>query len=91
MITMPVLAYPDYSRPFTLDTDASDFGIGAVLAQRDDDGHECVVAFASRTLSKIKRRYSVIQRELLAVVVFTKHIRPYLWARNSFCAWTMVS
>ena len=40
LTTTPVLAYPDYSRPFILDTDVSDFGIGAVLAQCDDDGHE---------------------------------------------------
>ena len=45
--TTSVLAYPDYSRPFILDTDATDFGIGAVLAQRDDHGDEHAVAFAS--------------------------------------------
>ena len=81
LTTTPVLAYPDYSRPFILDTDASDFGIGAVLAQHDD-GHECVVAFASRTLSKSERRYCVTERELLAVVVFTQHFRPYLLGRE---------
>lgn len=59
LTTTPVLAYPDYSRPFILDTDAIDFGIGAVLTQRDDDGHEHV-AFTSRTLSKTERRYCVI-------------------------------
>ena len=82
LTTTPVLAYPDYSRPFILDTDANDFGIGAVLAQHDDDGHECVVAFASRTLSKSERRYCVIRRELLAVVVFTQHFRPCLLGRG---------
>ena len=76
LTTTPVLAYPDYSRPFILDTDASDFGIGAVLAQHDDDGRGHVVAFASRTLSKSERKYCVIRRELLAVVVFTQHFRP---------------
>ena len=81
LTTTPVLAYPDYSRRFILDTDASDFAIGAVLAQHDD-GHERVVAFASRTLSKTERRYCVTRRELLAVVVFTKHFRPYLLGRE---------
>ena len=80
--TTPVLAYTDYSRPFILDTDASDFGIGAVLAQHDDEGHERVVAFASRTLSKSERRYYVTQRELLAVVVFKQYVRPYLLGRE---------
>ena len=82
LTTTPVLAYSDYSRPFILDTDVSDFGIGAVLAQCDDDGHERVVAFTSRTLSKTERRYCVTQRELLAVMVFTKHFRPYLLGRE---------
>ncbi len=52
LTTAPVLAFPDYTCPFTLDTDASDVGIGAVLSQSDDKGKERVVAFASRTLSK---------------------------------------
>ena len=82
LTTTPVLAYPDYTKPFILDTDASDFGIGAVLAQRDEDGQERVVAFASRILSKAERRYCVTRRELLAVVVFTQHFRPYLLGRE---------
>ena len=43
----PILCYPNYSKPFLLDTDASDSGIGAVLSQLDDDGNEQVVAYAS--------------------------------------------
>ena len=82
LTTTPVLAYPDYTKPFILDTDVSDFGIGAVLAQHDEDGQERVVAFASRTLSKAERRYCVTRRELLAVVVFTQHFRPYLLGRE---------
>ena len=82
LTTAPVLAYPDYSKPFILDTDASDFGIGVVLLQKDNDGHERVVAFASRSLSKAERRYCVTRQELLAVIVFTQHFCPYLLGRE---------
>ena len=61
-----------------MDTDASDFGIGSVLSQADDDGHERVVAYASRTLSKAKRNYSVTCKELLPMVTFISHFPQYL-------------
>ena len=78
LCSSPVLAYPDFSRPFILDTDASDVGIGGVLSQLDVEGRERVVAYGSRLLSKPERRYCVTRRELLAVVVFAQLYRPYL-------------
>ena len=78
LVSAPVLAFPDCSRPFILDTDASDSGIGAVLSQVQDDGTERVIAYASRTLSKAERRYCVTRRELLAAVVFIRQFRSYL-------------
>ena len=65
-----------------MDTDASDTGIGAVLSQKDDNGTEHVIAYASRVLSKAERRYCVTRRELLAVVFFLHHFRPYLLGRR---------
>ena len=82
LVTTPVLAYPDYTRPFILDTDASDTGIGAVLSQLGPEGEETVLAYASRSLSKPERRYCVTRRELLATVYFTKHFRHYLLGRH---------
>ena len=76
--TTPVLAHPDFRRTFILDTDASDSGLGAVLSQMDENGRERVVAYGSRLLSKSERQYCVTRRELLAVVSFVKHFRPYL-------------
>ena len=55
LATTPVLAHPDFSKPFILDTDASDTDIGAVLSQLDDEENERVVAYASRALSKAER------------------------------------
>ena len=78
LTTAPILSFPDFSRSFILDTDASNDGIGAVLSQRHNDGREYVIAYASRSLSKSERNYSVTRRELLAIVTFTNHFRQYL-------------
>ena len=78
LATAPVLALPDPARRFILDTDVSDEGIGAVLSQKDEDGVERVVTYASRVLSKPERRYCVTRRELLSVVTFVQHFRPYV-------------
>ena len=82
LVSAPVLSFPDFSKPFVLDTDASDTGIGAVLSQTQDNGTERVIAYASRVLSKPERRYCVTRKELLAVVAFVKHFRPYLLGRS---------
>ena len=73
LVTAPILAFPDFSKKFILDTDASDCGIGAVLAQVQDDGSESVIAYASRSLSRQEQRYYVTRRELLAVINFIHH------------------
>ena len=78
LCSAPILAYPDFTRQFILDTDASDVGIGAVLSQVDEEGRERVVAYGSRALTKPERRYCVTRRELLAVVEFTRQYRSYL-------------
>ncbi|KAL0461174.1 UNVERIFIED_CONTAM: Transposon Tf2-11 polyprotein [Sesamum latifolium] len=63
MVTDPMLALLDMLKPFVVETDASDFAVGGVLMQ---DGHP--VAFESRKLKDVERRYSVHEKELLAVV-----------------------
>ena len=73
----PILAMPTLTDKYVLDTDASDFCIGAVLSQVQD-GEERVIAYASRTLSRPERNYCVTRRELLALVYFVKEFRCYL-------------
>ncbi|KAL5466930.1 hypothetical protein EMCRGX_G031093 [Ephydatia muelleri] len=83
LVEPPVLAYPNYTRDFLLDTDACcNCGIGAVLSQVDDSGAERVICYASRSLSRQEQRYCVTRRELLAVVEFTQHFRHYLLGRK---------
>ena len=81
LVSAPILAFPDFTKMFILDTDASQSGVGAVLSQLHD-GQERVVAYASRVLSKAERQYSVTRKELLAVVTFVKHFRHYLLGRH---------
>ena len=52
LCSAPILAFPNFSKPFILDTDASNTGLGGVLSQLDETGNEHVIAYASRTLSK---------------------------------------
>ena len=73
----PVLAPPDPTLPFTLDTDASGVGVGGVLSQPWPEG-ERVVAYFSQKLKKCERNYCVTRRELLAVVLSVRHFKYYL-------------
>jgi len=68
----------DPNRPFVLHTDWSQHGLGAVLAQQDDQGREYMVACASRSLNIHERNYTPWKGELLAVVWGVKYFRPYL-------------
>ena len=81
LTSAPILAMPDEDGTFTLDTDAANSSIGAVLSQTQN-GLERVVAYASRKLSKAEMNYCVTRRELLAVVYFVKYFKHYLLGRK---------
>jgi len=49
LTSAPILAHPDYSLPFILDTDTSATSLGAVLSQVHSDGKEYIIAYASHT------------------------------------------
>lgn len=78
MMTTPILAYPDLSKPFILHTDASYQGFGAVLGQRGNDNKERVVAYASRSLNKHELNYAPTAIECAAVVWAVQHFHLYL-------------
>lgn len=74
----PILAYPDFGKPFIVYTDASTFALGAILSQKDENNKERVIAYASRTLNKHERNYGVTELECLAVVWAVRHFHHYL-------------
>ncbi|XP_061191756.1 uncharacterized protein LOC133199998 [Saccostrea echinata] len=81
LTSAPVLAYPLAEGTMILDTDASNFSIGAVLSQ-EQDGVEKVISFSSRRLGPVQERYCVTRRELLAVVAFCHQYKHYLLGRK---------
>ena len=63
-----------------MQTDASDLGLGAVLYQRDENGHQRVIAFASRSLSNTERNYPAHKLEFLALKwAITDRFHEYLY------------
>ena len=77
LTTAPILACPDFPPPFSLQTDACSTGLGAALTQVQD-GHERIIAYASRNLNKAERNYTVTEWECLAVVWAIRKYREYL-------------
>ena len=69
----PVLILPDYDKPFTLITDASDYTTGAILKQEDALGRSYPVAYFSKSLQPVEQNYKIHDKELLAIIHALKH------------------
>ena len=75
--TAPILVHFDPAKEVIIETDASDFAIGAVLSQRDEEKRLHPVAFHSRKFQPAEVNYKIHDKELLAVVDAFKHRRRY--------------
>ena len=86
----PVMAFPDFTKPFVLHTDASQEGLGAVLYQ-EQDGKLRVLGYASRTLTPSEKNYHMHagKLEFLALKwAVTEKFRDYLFYSTSFTVYT---
>ena len=77
LVSAPIVVAPDWSFPFELMCDASDFAIGAVLGQTREKIFQ-VIYYASRTLNDAQLNYATTEKELLAIVFAFDKFRPYL-------------
>ena len=78
LISEPILSTPDFTRPFFLQTDASNLGLGAVLSQLDSEYQEHPIVYLSRKLKSNEINYSVPEKECLAIVWAIGKLRYYL-------------
>jgi RNase H-like domain found in reverse transcriptase/Reverse transcriptase (RNA-dependent DNA polymerase)/Integrase zinc binding domain/Chromo (CHRromatin Organisation MOdifier) domain len=93
MTDKPVLRQPDFTKPFVLLTDASAYGVGAILSQEGGPNNPNTnkkprlhpVAYYSATFTETERNYDIYERELLAIIKAITHWRPYLiWTKEPF-------
>ena len=81
LCSKPILQYPDFTKPFIITTDASNYALGAILSQ-GPVGKDLPIAFASRTLSQAEVNYNTTEKELLAIIFAVKHFRPYVYGQK---------
>ena len=83
MAKVPMLAMPDFSKPFIIKTNASRFGLAAVLLQ-----DQCPIAFYCHTLGTQARLKSIYEKELVTIVFAMAKWCPYLLGRPFVCELT---
>lgn len=81
LVSNSVLTQYCETLPLVLACDASPYGVGAVLSHRFLNGRDAPVAFFSRTLAPSERKYSQVDKEVLALVAGVKRFHDYLYGR----------
>ena len=84
LISAPVMALPDTSKPWVLDTDWSRRGIGYCLLQPQEDGHLHPVLYGSKSLTKAESKYASTRGEFLAMFEGLMACRHYLLGSTNF-------
>lgn len=82
LTSQPVLRQPDLEKEFLLYTDASNYAIGAVLSQKDEENREYVISYASRLLKGAEVHYGISEKEALGIVWSVKYFRHYLYGKH---------
>jgi hypothetical protein len=77
LVSAPIIQPPDWSLPFEIMCDASDYTIGVVLGQTKDKKHHAI-AYASKTLIGAQLNYATIEKELLAIIFAIDKFMSYL-------------
>lgn len=84
LTTPPVLPYPNFGKPFVLETVPSLVAVGAVLVQKQGDGKVHPAQFASWTMNLAAKNYSTCERGALGVVFALRQFRVYLLSSKPF-------
>ena len=70
--------HPDFSKPFIVDTDASEIGMGAILSQVDDEGRERIVMVDSRKFNRAESKWHIREKEALGIIWALEKFRPFV-------------
>lgn len=78
LVSEPILVHPDFNEPFQIHCDASIYGVGACLMQKDVEGNDHSICYFSKKLNSSQKNYSVTELECLAAVLAVEKFRPYI-------------